>query len=254
METKDKAFIDYLNGCTKKEIMKKRDVAEGTLNSWMSRENWAVRKKGCVNEDGTLDVGAIKEYMAGKGKGNYLNAIDNDILHKTREEVFYETPHDREMAMFISRTLHNSMRDLCNSKAKDDDEVVVRIESYFHFCESECVIPTVEGLALSLGISKTTFFGWRDGKRGTVRGDFLKKAQLVINEFDTQMAITGKMPTLLYFFRSKNYYGMKDQIDTVVTHNNPMGDGRTAQEIEDSLDDLPDTGDKPIIDVEFDEL
>jgi hypothetical protein len=41
----------------------------------------------------------------------------------------------------------------------------------------------------------------------------------------------GKLNPVTYIFRSKNYYGMKDQQEHVITPNNPLGDAASPEEI-----------------------
>jgi len=57
----------------------------------------------------------------------------------------------------------------------------------------------------------------------------------------------GKLNPVTYIFRSKNYYGMKDQQEHVITPNNPLGDATSPEEIKKRLDEgIP----EDIIDIE----
>lgn len=50
--------------------------------------------------------------------------------------------------------------------------------------------------------------------------------------FDAKLVITGKMNFLAYCFRAKNYYGMADKSEVVLTPNNPLGDARDTKALE----------------------
>ena len=48
---------------------------------------------------------------------------------------------------------------------------------------------------------------------------FIKKAKNTIATMDAELAQEGKIQPVVYMFRAKNYYGMKDQQEVVVTPN-----------------------------------
>ena len=61
----------------------------------------------------------------------------------------------------------------------------------------------------------------------------------VLSAYDAGLAIEGKMNPVPYIFRAKNYYGLKDQTDVVVTSNNPLGDTIDAEVLEKKYQELP---------------
>ena len=51
-----------------------------------------------------------------------------------------------------------------------------------------------------------------------------------MHTFDSKMALAGQTDFLLYCFRGKNYYGMKDKQEVTITANtNPIGDPKSQQ-------------------------
>lgn len=214
MKDSDRGFGLYLKGNSYDDIANRLGVSLATVKSWVTRYDWVKRRKGCINPDGTIDKAVLAEYA--EGKGCMTIARDEPISGKL--ESLYQNPKDRDTALFIHRTVHHALDLYCNTQASTDEEVNQRIISYFTICQEEGIPPTMEGLWLCLGVGRTVFYEWRGGKRGTVRADMIKKAQLVISECDAQLAMAGKMPQVLYIFRSKNLYGMKDQVENVITH------------------------------------
>ena len=49
--------------------------------------------------------------------------------------------------------------------------------------------------------------------------------------FDAKLVIAGKMNFLAYCFRAKNYYGMRDQQEVVLTPNNALGEAASAEDL-----------------------
>lgn len=88
------------------------------------------------------------------------------------------------------------------------------------------IIPTVEGLANSLHIAVNTLLDWeknkseRRGNSRTVRASLVKNAKQRIQDFDTKLAMMGEISPPVYIFRGKNYYGMRDEVETTVHHDN----------------------------------
>ena len=60
---------------------------------------------------------------------------------------------------------------------------------------------------------------------------------------DAELAQEGKIQPVVYMFRAKNYYGMKDQQDVVVTPNQ-AGDFQDRATIEAKYAELPSPDEK----------
>jgi hypothetical protein len=54
----------------------------------------------------------------------------------------------------------------------------------------------------------------------------------------------GKIPQVTYIFRAKNYYGMRDQQEVVLTPNNPLGDEASDKDLKNRY--IEDNFGKPI--------
>lgn len=247
MKDSEKAFIDYCKGYKYREIANKRGVELGTVKSWSQRGingiKWVDLRAQCTNEEtGEIDLEKARSFVSGKGNLSPSCAGSNSF------PSVYKIPNTEENRAFISNTLKNSVRYFNVGIPKSDYEVQVRIESYFNTCISEGIIPTVEGLANCLGIAISTLWDWETNRRNlsAVRAELIKNAKMCIQEFDAQMAISGKMRDVTYIFRAKNYYGMRDQVDTVITHTNALGNTANKDEIANRImeqaSNLPDDG------------
>lgn len=144
---------------------------------------------------------------------------------------------DDEKRVFIGKALHNI---LAVSKAfeappKNDDEMCERLNWFFKTCEETNQLPTVEKMCLALSWCRQHVFEIESGKaRGfsPITSDIIKKAKNLIASLDAELALEGKIQPVVYMFRSKNFYGMKDQQDVVVTpnHSNDYADQATIEQ------------------------
>ena len=97
---------------------------------------------------------------------------------------------------------------------------------------------------MSLGAVKSTVWNWENGNGcSSERMNLIKKAKEFIASFESEMVTEGKINPVVYIFRAKNYFGMKDQQDLVLTPNNPLGqDVPTEQIAEKYREMLPEAG------------
>ena len=133
----------------------------------------------------------------------------------------------------ISRIVRESYQYFGRKPPKDDQECADRLNDYFQQCNTEGQLPTVEDMALALGVTTATLLDWQNGRtQSPDRSWMIKNAKQIIAGIDAKLASEGKIPQVVYIFRSKNYYGMKDQQDVIVTPNtDPLGDRRSGAEL-----------------------
>lgn len=122
--------------------------------------------------------------------------------------------------------------------AKTDEEIVQRVEFYLNDCYKNQLKPTIEGCALAIGVTTQTFHKWSENeiKLEFDRADVAKRVRQLLADFDANLLINGKMNPVAYIFRAKNYYGMKDQTESVVKHENNLGDKKTPDELLEIID------------------
>lgn len=147
--------------------------------------------------------------------------------------------HDR-----VSRMLQESLAQFMKPRVTNDEELFQRFAEYFTECAQSGQVPTVEELALSTGYSVETLYRWESGRAkgfSEKTGALVKRAKHVIRSFDAKNVSEGKLNPVVYFFRAKNYYGMRDQQDVIVTPN--------VSETALSVEDIKERYDKDVIDV-----
>ena len=133
----------------------------------------------------------------------------------------------------ISRIVRESFQYFGRKPPKDDDECAERLQEYFQQCNDEGQLATVEDMALALGVTTSTLWDWQHERRQSpARAEMIKTAKQIIAAMDAKLAAEGKIPQVVYIFRAKNFYGMKDQQEMVLTPNaDPLGDRRTGAEL-----------------------
>lgn len=130
-----------------------------------------------------------------------------------------KNPEDR---LLVSKLLSEVITEYKQPRVKSDEELAQRINDYFLRCASSGQTPTVEEMAMSTGYSIQTVADWEHGKNKGFSSEtsvIIKKAKNVLQTFDAKLVVSGKMNFLAYCFRAKNYYGMVDKQEYVVTPN-----------------------------------
>ena len=61
------------------------------------------------------------------------------------------------------------------------------------------------------------------------------KAKEILAGIDAKLVSMGKIPQVTYIFRAKNFFGMKDQQDLVVTPAQPLGDSPDQKQLEERI-------------------
>lgn len=127
----------------------------------------------------------------------------------------------------VSRILANCLKWYNLPQVKTLQELEQRIGEFFVTCISTGEIPTVEKLCLAIGYDRRTVWTWESGEATSTLGagamDIIKKAKNFLATFESEMVTEGKINPVVYIFRAKNFFGMKDVQDYILTPNNPMG-------------------------------
>lgn len=142
------------------------------------------------------------------GKNNFPNA-----------KVAVTTEEDRAL---VSKLLNEVIIESRQPRVTSDEELIARLDDYFVRCAETGQIPTVEEMCLSTGYSQSTCWDWENGRNKGFSSEtslIIKKAREMLKTFDAKLVISGKLNFLAYCFRAKNYYGMVDKQEMVVTPN-----------------------------------
>lgn len=131
----------------------------------------------------------------------------------------------------ISQVIKESFQYFNNEIVKTDEECAMRLNGYFEQCNQTGQIPTVEDMCLCLGTVRRTVWDWEQGTQGIVRSNMIKKAKEILAGIDAKLVSMGKIPQITYIFRAKNFFGMQDKQEVVLTPNSPLGDLNDPNEI-----------------------
>lgn len=152
---------------------------------------------------------------------------------------------DDEKRTFLAKVIQNNLVffkiGLANP-VKSDDDLCERLNFYFAECSRTQQLTTVEKLGLCLGLSVQTMLDLEHGVSSgfsPATGKIIKTAKNMIAAIDAEMAAEGRIQPVVYLFRAKNFYGLKDTQDVVITPHNPLGELRDSATIEAKYDELP---------------
>lgn len=138
-----------------------------------------------------------------------------DLVHGPNAGELYETQDEKRS--YISHSVADMLAFWNQPKVKNSAEAQERIIAYFARCAQNGTRPLVEEMALALGVTRNMLWQWEQGIVKTVDSDLIKRAKEFIAAFDARAVSDNKLNPVTYIFRSKNYYGLKDQQDVVVT-------------------------------------
>ena len=81
------------------------------------------------------------------------------------------------------------------------------------------------------------------GFSGSLVTEIIKKAKQILASMDAELAAEGKIQPVVYMFRSKNFYEMRDSQELVLTPNTQRLSDSDYQEIAEKYKQLPTMGD-----------
>ncbi len=171
-----------------------------------------------------------KKVVKGKPRGKPTNQF------KAMKEHVGDKPEDIAL---VTQLLGEILVEYRQPKVKSDDELRQRFDEYFQRCATTGQIPTIEELYMSTGYTYDGIYDWVTGRRkgfSPETAEIIKKARNFMRTFDAKLVTSGKLNFLTYCFRSKNYYGMVDKVEHVLTPNNPLGDVASTSDIQKRLE------------------
>lgn len=159
------------------------------------------------------------------------NASEMQARRKTRKGMPKYEPKPDEKLDEVRDIIGNSIYWLGREKPKNDDEVALRIKEFFDRVQESGEFPSVEKLALCMGVTRQTLNDWEHGSMGNVRANYIRMAKEVLAAIDAELAQKRKIDSVTAIFRSKNYYGMRDVQEVEVNRVDPLGDNVDKKKI-----------------------
>lgn len=115
----------------------------------------------------------------------------------------------------------------------DVAEMERRFNRYLRICAERDMRITNKGAYLAIGISEDNVYDWTTRcSTNPERSVFVKKVQKVCSFYREAMMASGKINPVVGIFWQKNYDGMKDQQEVVLTPNqSPLGEQKDAESL-----------------------
>ena len=137
---------------------------------------------------------------------------------------------DKELNAAVSAVLSNYLELLDKKPIQTPEE-----------CAERGQLATIESMALELGMTNQQLSDWiRDKTKGEVIALMLQKAKQIIAAQDAELALRNRINSILYIFRSKNFYGMVDKREIINNRPENELDKKSKAELEDRYADIID--------------
>ena len=121
----------------------------------------------------------------------------------------------------------------------EPEQIRERVNWYFNFCMEHDMKPTVNGLASAIGVTRMALWNWKNGIKRPQNYEIIADAYSRLEELWEMYMMNGKINPACGIFLAKNHFDYKDVQDVVVTPNNPLDETRSAEEIAEQYEFLP---------------
>lgn len=160
--------------------------------------------------------------------------------NKKNSPTAKEQPEGEEQRRYIRRLLTQILNSYQMPRVTNNQELAERFADYFKRCAAHGYIPTVEEAYLYTGYSYNTINDWRVGRLSgfatAETSEIIKNAQSFFAAYDAAAVVDGKINPIVYIFRGKNYYGLRDTQEHVISP--AQQDTYDIKELEDKADIL----------------
>lgn len=111
-------------------------------------------------------------------------------------------------------------------------ELEGRLQQYIDYCVQNDVKISNMGCYFALGISKKTAYDWENGNsRGAEHCAFIKKVKAICGYYREYLMHSGRLNPITGIFWQKNYDGLSDTSEVILTPGGQLGDILTHDEI-----------------------
>lgn len=167
------------------------------------------------------------------GKHNFPNARMQLIEQDDEKRAFVAKAIENNLVFFNKGILE---------PVRSDEELCDRMNWFFMECSRTQQIPNIEKLSNAIGIHRNTLLRWATGETGgfsPITKHIASQAKQILASIDAELAQEGKSQPVVYMFRAKNFYEMRDQQDVVVTPNTAGIERVNPEDIEAKYAELP---------------
>lgn len=120
----------------------------------------------------------------------------------------------------------------------DVAEMERRFQHYLQVCAERGMKVSNQAAYLAIGINKDDVYDWTT--RSSImpeRSEFCKKVQQICAVVREGLMSDGKVNPVVGIFWQKNYDGLRDQQEHIIAPVNPLGEGRSAEELQKKYSD-----------------
>lgn len=103
----------------------------------------------------------------------------------------------------------DGLRKLPPVSKREPEKVEERLNYYFRYCTDKGIKPTVEAMALTLGISRQSLWEWENDTQSKA-GQLVARAKELINSLLTTWTMNGKINAVYTIWLQKNNSGYSD--------------------------------------------
>ena len=198
--------------------------------------------KSKFGKDGYTHRGRVAKNYIMKKIDAELEERGMKEISKTRGgEQLKLAQKDKELNAAVSAVLSNYLDLLDKKPIETPEECAERLNQFFTKCAEKGQLATIESMALELGLTNQQVSDWiRDKTKGEVIALMLQKAKQIIAAQDAELAMRNRINSILYIFRSKNFYGMVDKREIINNRPENELDKKSKAELEDRYADIID--------------
>lgn len=173
---------------------------------------------------------------------NGINLKDGDAS-KAAETIMFIIRNDTYFGDTFS--MIRTEQDLCDLaatpfNAESIESMKRRFVGFVGYCMMKDVRFGNETAYTAIGVTKDDVYNWEHGRSKTPEHcEFIKKVKDFCRTYRELMGAAGLLNPVTLVWWQKNYDGLVDRQEVVLTPNNPLGAELTAQEISAKYAELP---------------
>lgn len=198
--------------------------------------------KNKFGKDGYTHRGRVaKNYIMKKIDAELEERGMKEISKTKGGEQLKLAQKDKELNAAVSAVLSNYLDLLDKKPIQTPEECAERLNQFFTKCAEKGQLATIESMALELGLTNQQVNNIIvDKSKGEVVSLMLQKAKQIIAAQDAELAMRNRINSILYIFRSKNFYGMVDKREIINNRPENELDKKSKAELEDRYADIID--------------
>ena len=198
--------------------------------------------KNKFGKDGYTHRGRVaKNYIMKKIDAELEERGMKEISKTKGGEQLKLAQKDKELNAAVSAVLSNYLDLLDKKPIETPEECAERLNQFFTKCAEKGQLATIESMALELGLTNQQVNNIIvDKSKGEVVSLMLQKAKQIIAAQDAELAMRNRINSILYIFRSKNFYGMVDKREIINNRPENELDKKSKAELEDRYADIID--------------